>query len=42
MKLKHPDTKQTVDVREDQIDLYATQGWQPVGSKSDKGDDKGK
>lgn len=40
MKLKHPDSKQTIDVREDQVDEYATQGWEPVGSKRDADQDK--
>lgn len=25
--MKHPETKKAIEVREDQVDLYATQGW---------------
>lgn len=40
MKMTHPDSKQTVDVSDDDVDRYRSQGWQDAESKSaekDKG-----
>lgn len=30
MKMKHPDSKQTVEVDPSRADMYASQGWEPV------------
>lgn len=27
MKLTHPDTRRTITVREDMVDIYESQGW---------------
>lgn len=37
-KMKHPDAKKNIDVRDDQVELYATQGWvlsQPAAKKAE-------
>ena len=34
MKLKHPDAKQSIDVRDDMVDVYLSQGWEAVEEKS--------
>lgn len=34
MKLKHPESKQTVDADEALAEQMLTQGWEEVGSKS--------
>ena len=30
MKLTHPDSDQILDVADEHVDRYASQGWQPV------------
>lgn len=37
MKLKHPETKQTIEVRDDVVDVYLSQGWAEVEEKSSGG-----
>ena len=31
MKLKHPDSKQVLDVRDEDVDTYRSQGWSESG-----------
>ena len=38
MKMKHPESKQTIEVREDMVDVYLSQGWESV-EKPVKGKD---
>lgn len=33
-KMTHPDTKQTIEVDEDQVSMYARQGWQTPKAKA--------
>ena len=30
MELIHPDTRRSIEVREDQVALYVAQGWKPI------------
>lgn len=36
MKLKHPESKQTIEVRDDMVETYKSQGWEPVDEKPAK------
>lgn len=41
MKLKHPDSKHNIEVRDEDAETYLSQGWTAVGKKSEKdADDK--
>lgn len=41
MKLKHPESKQTIEVDDDFADVYKSQGWFDKDAKPTE-DDKGK
>lgn len=34
MKLKHAESKQSIDVRDDMVDVYLSQGWEAVEEKA--------
>ena len=38
VKLKHPESKKTITVRKDQVEMYESQGW--VEAQSKAADDK--
>lgn len=44
VKLKHPESKKTITVRKDQVEMYESQGWvdakAPAQPADDKSDDK--
>ncbi len=36
MKMSHPDSKKSIDVRDDQLALYASAGWEPASHAAKK------
>jgi hypothetical protein len=40
--MKHPAAKKPVEVAEQYVDMYASQGWEPVEAKKAESSDSGK